>query len=193
MPKEANARCVGFSRQKYPTAFTPTTFAPGTDSTNRGGIEIEKTKLDTYTYIKCGFYHRPMQESVLRKSVKVGNEQIRFDVLKSKFNIDWSCKDPYAIENPNAAFTQGSKELVLAKQNPGDPDVTLNTEYSFPDMPIGTPGTDKVKRMPVGATCQVNSSVKYPHRCYGRDQSAGCTDKWTKADWDNLMLSLIHI
>ena len=187
LPKEANARCVGFSRQKYPTAFTPTTFAPGTDSTNRGGIEIEKTKLDTYTYIKCGFYHRPMQESVLRKSVKVGNEQIRFDVLKSKFNIDWSCKDPYAIENPNAAFTQGSKELVLAKQNPGDPDVTLNTEYSFPDMPIGTPGTDKVKRMPVGATCQVNSSVKYPHRCYGRDQSAGCTDKWTKADWDNLM------
>ena len=187
LPKEANARCVGFSRQKYPTAFTPTTFAPGTDSTNRGGIEIEKTKLDTYTYIKCGFYHRPMQESVLRKSVKVGNEQIRFDVLKSKFNIDWSCRDPYAIEDPDAAFTQGSKELVLAKQNPGDPDVTLNTEYSFPDMPIGTPGIDKVKRMPVGATCQVNSSVKYPHRCYGRDQSAGCTDKWTKDDWDNLM------
>lgn len=105
LPKEANARCVGFSRQKYPTAFTPTTFAPGTDSTNRGGIEIEKTKLDTYTYIKCGFYHRPMQESVLRKSVKVGNEQIRFDVLKSKFNIDWSCRDPYAIEDPDAAFT----------------------------------------------------------------------------------------
>lgn len=187
LPAAANARCVGFSKQRPPTVFTPMTFTPGTGPTNRGGIQIESLRLETYTYIKCGFYHRPMQESVLRKSVKVGNEQIRFDVLKSQFKVDWSCKDPYAIEDPNAAFTQGSKELVLAKQNSEDPDVTLNTEYSFPDMPIGTPGTDKVKRMPVGATCQVNSSVKYPHRCYGRDQSAGCTDKWTKDDWDNLM------
>lgn len=183
----ANARCVGFSRQKDPEVFTPTDFAPITDSTNRGGIQIDSLHLAAYTYIKCGFYHRPMQESVLRKSVKVGNEQIRFDVMNSQFQVNWSCKDPYAIENQDTPFVTGNKELVLAKQNSSDPDITLNTEYSFPDLPLGTTGTDGKTRMPVGATCQVNSSVKYPHRCYGRDQSAGCTDKWTKADWDNLM------
>ena len=184
IPSEGNARCVGFSRRVYPTTFTPTD-----DPNTPGGIVIESAKLREYTYIKCGFYHRPMQEAMLRKSVKVGNEQIRFDVLKSKFNIDWSCRDPYAIEDPDATFTQGSKELVLAKQNPGDPDITLNTEYSFPDMPIGTPGTDNVKRMPVGAVCQLQNSVKYPHRCYGRHQSATCRDgdEWKPADWDNLM------
>lgn len=187
LPAEANARCVGFSKQRPPTVFSPTTFAAGTDPTNRGGIQIESLHLEAYTYIKCGFYHRPMQESVLRKSVKVGNEQIRFDVMKSQFQVDWSCKDPYAIENQDTPFVKGTKNLLLAKQNSNDPDITLNTEYSFPDIPLGTAGTDGVTRMPVGAMCQVNSSVKYPHRCYGRDQSANCTDKWTKADWDRLM------
>ncbi|WP_296178989.1 DUF5979 domain-containing protein [uncultured Mobiluncus sp.] len=187
LPAEANARCVGFSKQRPPTVFSPTTFAAGTDPTNRGGIQIESLHLEAYTYIKCGFYHRPMQESVLRKSVKVGNEQIRFDVMKSQFQVDWSCKDPYAIENQDTPFVTGTKDLLLAKQNPSDPDITLNTEYSFPDMPLGTTGTDGKTRMPVGAMCQVNSSVKYPHRCYGRDQSAGCSQPWTKADWDRLM------
>lgn len=187
LPAEANARCVGFSKQRPPTVFSPTTFAAGTDPTNRGGIQIESLHLEAYTYIKCGFYHRPMQESVLRKSVKVGNEQIRFDVMKSQFQVDWSCKDPYAIENQDTPFVKGTKNLLLAKQNSNDPDITLNTEYSFPDMPLGTTGTDGKTRMPVGAMCQVNSSVKYPHRCYGTDQSATCTKKWEKTDWDNLM------
>lgn len=187
LPAPANARCVGFSKQRPPEVFTPTDFAPGTDPTNQGGIQIDRLHLDAYTYIKCGFYHRPMQESVLRKSVKVGNEQIRFDVLKSQFQVDWSCKDPYAIENQDTPFVTGNEELVLAKQNPSDPDIILNTEYSFPDLPLGTTGTDGKTRMPVGATCQVNSSVKYPHRCYGRDQSEGCSQPWTKANWDNLM------
>lgn len=187
LPAEANARCVGFSKKHLPTVFSPTTFAPRTDPANRGGIQIESLYLEAYTYIKCGFYHRPMQESVLRKSVKVGNEQIRFDVMKSQFQVDWSCKDPYAIENQDTPFVTGTKVLLLAKQNPDDPNITLNTEYSFPDMPLGTTGTDGKTRMPVGAMCQVNSSVKYPHRCYGTDQSSGCQKPWAKTDWDRLM------
>ncbi|NMW47083.1 hypothetical protein HHJ69_03150 [Mobiluncus curtisii] len=184
LPREANARCVGFSSRKDPFTFAP---ADATGTNTRGGISLAQADFDKYTYIKCGFYHRLLQESVLRKSVKVSNEQIRFDVLKSKFKVAWSCKDPYTVTDPQQPFVKDSRELVLAKQNTSGPDVTLNTEYTFPDIPIGTKGRDDVHRLPVGATCQVDSSVKYPHRCYGRDQSASCPEPWKKADWDNLM------
>ena len=182
LPKEGNARCVAFFYQASWDTNTKSydIFVP--EAGSNGSVYLSPAQLQKYAYIKCGFYVREQRPTVLRKSVSVGNEQIRFDVLKSRFQVKWDCKDPLSVTDPNADVGHGTKQYHLDKDSNGQT-IRLNTEFSFTDQPIGGSGPNLIL-LPTGATCKIHEDIRYPERKYG---ASGTGATWTKDDWDRLM------
>ena len=182
LPKEGNARCVAFFYQASWDTNTKSydIFVP--EAGSNGSVYLSPAQLQKYAYIKCGFYVREQRPTALRKSVSVGNEQIRFDVLKSRFQVKWDCKDPLSVTDPNADVGHGTKQYHLDKDSNGQT-IRLNTEFSFTDQPIGGSGPN-LTLLPTGATCKIHEDIRYPERKYG---ASGTGATWTKDDWDRLM------
>ncbi|WP_353065149.1 hypothetical protein [Arcanobacterium hippocoleae] len=103
---KAPLRCIGYSRNKKPQDITNLVVkAMGKNEqglnvgANGQGITVGASfahlaKNPDYTYVKCAFYSRPIEEIKFTKHADVAPSALGYDISGAEFKVGYTCKDP---------------------------------------------------------------------------------------------------